>query len=108
MGSSPETPTPIYGPGSAQDVGSISPPARVVTKVVVRVSGSSALAAARALAYETWRRIKPRLRLDQIAVARFRQWRSSGRVNLVYTMEAERVGAFAWNRVAVPSKRDPL
>ena len=46
--------------------------------------------------------------LDQIAVARFRQWRSSGRVNLVYTIEVERVGAFDWNRDAVPIKRDPL
>ena len=46
--------------------------------------------------------------LDQIAVARFRLWRTSGRVNLVYTVEVERVGAFDWNRDAVPVKRDPL
>ena len=46
--------------------------------------------------------------LDQIAGTRFRLWRSSGRVNLVYTIEVERVGAFDWNRHAVPIKRDPL
>ena len=46
--------------------------------------------------------------LDQIAVARFRLWRSTDRVNLVYTIEVERIGAFDWNRDAVPIKRDPL
>ena len=45
--------------------------------------------------------------LDQIAVARFRLWRSTDRVNLVYTIEVERI-AFDWNRDAVPIKRDPL
>ena len=51
--------------------------------------------------------MKPRS-LDQIAVSRFRLWRSTNRVNLVYTIEVERVGAFDWNRHAVPIKRDPL
>ena len=46
--------------------------------------------------------------LDQIAVARFRLWRSTDRVNLVYTIEVERIGAFDWNRDAVPIKRDSL
>ena len=46
--------------------------------------------------------------LDQIAVGRNRLWRSSGRVNLVYTIEVERVGAFDRNRIAIPIKRDPL
>ena len=33
--------------------------------------------------------------------------RSTDRVNLVYTIEVERI-AFDWNRNAVPIKRDPL
>ena len=45
--------------------------------------------------------------LDQIAVGRNRLWQSTDRVNLVYTIEVERI-AFDWNRDAVPIKRDPL
>ena len=46
--------------------------------------------------------------IDQIAVARFRLWRFSGRVNLVYTIGVERFGAFDWNRDVVPIERDPI
>ena len=46
--------------------------------------------------------------LDQIAVGRNRLWQSTDRVNLVYTIEIERIHAFDWNRDAVPIKRDPL
>ena len=41
--------------------------------------------------------------LDQIAVGWNRLWRSSGRVNLVYTNEVERIHAFDWNRDAFQS-----
>ena len=46
--------------------------------------------------------------LDQIAVGRNRLWQFTDRVNLVYTIEVERIHAFDWNRDAVPIKRDPL
>ena len=45
--------------------------------------------------------------LDQIAVDRNRSPRYIDRVNLVATMEFERI-AFDRNRIAVPIKRDPL
>ena len=47
-------------------------------------------------------------RLDQIVVARFRTKRSADHVNLVYSVEIERLGAFDRNRIAVPINRDPL
>jgi hypothetical protein len=34
-------------------------------------------------------------------------WRSARSVKLVYTIEVERVGVFDWDRITVPSKRDP-
>ena len=51
---------------------------------------------------------QPRRRIDQIAVGWNRLWRSIDRVNLVYTIEVERIGAFDWNRDAVPIKCDPF
>ena len=45
--------------------------------------------------------------IDQIAVGRS-EVAIHDRVNLVYTIEVERVGAFDWNRIAVPIKRNPL
>ena len=46
--------------------------------------------------------------LDQIAVDRNRSPRFTECVNLVATMEFERIGALDRNRIAVPIKRDPL
>ncbi len=46
--------------------------------------------------------------LDQIAVDRNRSPRFTDRVNLVATMEFERIHAFDRDRIAVPIKRDPL
>ena len=49
-----------------------------------------------------------RAALDQIAVDGNRSPRFTDRVNLVATMEFERIHAFDRNRIAVPIKRDPL
>ena len=46
--------------------------------------------------------------IDQIVIGRNRLQRSADHVNLVYTIEVERIHVFDWNRDAVPIKHDPL